>query len=80
VSRKPPPYTEPQRQALDLARRQGGLLHRNEAGWGPQKFDPKATSFDDLFPFATVRALVTRGAMQWSQYRGSSPTVARVIP
>lgn len=80
MSRKPPPLTEPQRQALELARRQNGMLHRTDAGWGPEKFEPASTSFDDLFPFATVRALVTRGAMQWSRYSGTSPTQARVVP
>jgi hypothetical protein len=80
MSRKPPPLTDTQKQALELARRQGGKLFKNAAAWGPETFNARSTPFVDLYAFATVRGLVTRGAMEWSNYRGKSPTQARVIP
>lgn len=71
-----PPLTKTQKEALELARRQGGKLYRNAAAWGPVKFDPRSTPFDDLFPFQTVRALVTRGVMRWS---GDQRDVAELV-
>jgi hypothetical protein len=78
MSRKPPPLSDAQREALELARRQGGRLHRNSAGWGPRQFVAETTPFADLFPFATVRSLVSRGAMHWTEHIGTSPTEAQL--
>jgi len=80
MSRKPPPIAESQCQALELARRQGGNLYRTEAGWGPEKFDPATTPFADLFSHGTVRALVTRRAMEWCATNGTRWVQARIVP
>lgn len=64
--RKPAPLTPLQREAIELAERQGGKLFRNDVAWGPKKFDPKTTPFADLYSFRTVQSLCTRGALRWS--------------
>jgi hypothetical protein len=73
--RKPPPLSSEQLRAFEFARGQGGKLYRNASTlWGPESFDPAATSFDNLFGFRTVKTLVTRGRMAWT-----SPGVASIV-
>lgn len=76
--RKPPPLSDAQREALDLARRQGGKLYRTPMGWGPQHANGQ-TAFAELHNHATVRALVTRKAMEWSATNGTQWTEARLV-
>jgi hypothetical protein len=66
MSRKPPPLTDRQKDALEQARKQGGKLYRNAVAWGPKEFDPKSTPFDSLHSWPTVRSLVTRNVLRWS--------------
>jgi hypothetical protein len=77
--RKPKPLTQPQIEALALAKRQGGTLYRTSVGWGPEKFDPKKTRFSDLFSHGTVRSLVTRHAMAWTAMNGTQWTQATIV-
>ena len=66
MTKAPPPLTEEQIRALDLAAKQGGKLHRNEVSWGQEDFDASPEGMEKVFAYATVRDLVNRGLLRWS--------------
>jgi hypothetical protein len=75
------PLTDEERAALEYARRRGGTLRRNEAGWGDEELD--VDHLDRLFSTRTVKALVARKVMTWTdrEYRGNTqrPIEASIV-
>jgi hypothetical protein len=66
VTKAPPPLTAEQIEALELARKQGGKIHRNDVGWGEEEFDASPAGRERVYSRDTVASLVSRGAMRWS--------------
>ena len=83
----PPRLTAEERAALDLARSQGGKLHRHDEGWGVESLDLDAmdvtdylAALENIYSGLTVRRLVSKGFMRFSKYDGLTPVRVEIRP